>query len=127
MVTYETASFKMRIGDDGLKELTVKENATYDASDVEESLELSLRGNYRSKFYVLFEAEGNANITEDARKRAASQDYTKYTAALALCSDKPTLVALGNIFLTVNRPKVPTKFFKKRADALRWLKEKMAA
>lgn len=127
MTTYETASFKMRIGEDGLKELTVKENATYDASDVEESLKLSLQGNYNGKFYVLFEAEGNATITEDARKRAASQDYTKYSAALALCSDKPALVALGNIFLTVNRPKVPTKFFKKRADALKWLRERMAA
>lgn len=125
MTTYETNSFKMKIGDDGLKELTVKENATFNANDVEVSLELSLNGKLHSKFYVLLEAEDNATITEDARKRAASADYARHTAALALCSDKPALVTLGNIFLTVNRPKVPTRFFKNRKDALSWLREQM--
>jgi hypothetical protein len=58
----------MRIGEDGLEELTVKENATYNASDVGESLTLSLQGNFNGKFYLLFGAEGNATIKPDVLK-----------------------------------------------------------
>jgi len=55
---------------------------------------------------------------------AASIAYSEYTRALALCSDKLYLRIMGNLFLKVNRPIVPTRFFEKREDALQWLRKK---
>jgi hypothetical protein len=125
MTNYETAAFKMSISDNLLKHLTVKANVTLEASDVKKSLEYSLSGNPLSKFFVLLEGEENSTVSEEARRIAASEDYAQHTAALALCSASPALALLGNIFLKINHPKVPTKFFKKREDALNWLHEQM--
>jgi hypothetical protein len=125
MTKYETSAFKMSISHDMLKELTIKENVILQADDVHKSMEYSLCGNEHKRFYVLLEGEENSSVSEEARKIAASEEYAQNTAALALCSHSPAMYILGNLFLTVNRPKVPTKFFKKREEALVWLRLQM--
>lgn len=122
MKTFETKAFKMVIHDDLLKEFTVKKNITLQAEDVWESKDLSINYIPNQKFYVLLEGEDDSDVSGDARRAAASEEYTKYVAALALCSNKLHQKIIGSLFLKINKPKVPTQFFDNREDALIWLK-----
>ncbi|HQQ92969.1 MAG TPA: STAS/SEC14 domain-containing protein [Bacteroidia bacterium] len=125
MKEFDQDHFRMRISDDLIKEICVKENKTLNAEDMKLTKDLSLQYKPNSRFYVLLEGEDNSNLTSEARQLAASSEYSRYTAALALCSTKLTHRVMGNLFLKVSQPKVPTRFFENRQDALTWLRQKI--
>ena len=127
MKEFDSEHFRMKIGEDFLKEICVKTNQTFDVKDMEKSKALSTQFNPRAKYYVLLESEENGDLTSDARQLAASGEYSKYTAALALCSNKLYHRVMGNLFLKISRSNVPTRLFEKREDALEWLKLRMLA
>lgn len=122
MKQFETDTFKVKLYDDLLKEFTVKQNATLTAPDIWKSRDFSTDYRPGEKFFVLFETEENSYITYDAKRAAASDEYFKHVAALALCSDRVLESIWGNLFLKINRPKVPTRFFDDREKALEWLR-----
>jgi hypothetical protein len=122
MKTFETKAFLMTIHDDLFIEFKVKKNTTLQAGDVWESRDMSIQHIPGKKFFVLFEADENADISGDARRAGASDEYTKHVAALALYSTKLHEKIIGNLFLKINRPKVPTQFFDDRDKAIEWLK-----
>lgn len=122
---FESENFKLKLHPDGLKEVLVKRNKKFDVSDVFKSKQISDQHKPGATFYVLMEGEEGATVSPGARRYAASPDYSKYTAALALCSQRIPLVIMGNLFLRVSKPLVSTRFFHNREDALRWLRECM--
>ncbi len=122
MKTFETNAFVMTIRDDLLIEFKVKKNMTLEASDVWESRDLSINYLPGKKFFVLFEGDDNSNISGDARRAGASLEYTKHVSALAIFSNRPYEIIIGGLFLKVNKPIVPTKFFSEREEAMDWLK-----
>lgn len=122
MKQFETDVFLMTIHDDLLIEFMVKKNMTLQEKDVWESRDLSVNHMPNNKFYVLMETEENFDVSGDARRAGASQEYSKHVAALALYSNKLYETIIGNLFLKINKPIVPTKFFDDRNKALEWLK-----
>ena len=112
----------MVIHDDLLIEFKVKKNVTLQASDVWESKQLSVDHLPGKKFLVLVEAEENTDISGDARRATASAEYAEHVAALAICTGKMHEHIIGSLFLKVNKPIVPTKFFNNRSEAIDWLK-----
>lgn len=125
MKRFETDVFRMILHDDLLKEFIVKKNCTLHEADVLNSLQLTEQHSPGSKYYVLIEGEDGAAVSNDARRLAASPEYSRNTAALALCSSNVMLAISGNLFLKINRPKVPTRFFDDREKAIAWLRMMM--
>lgn len=122
MKTFETKAFIMTIHDDLLIEFKVKKNVNLHANDVWESRDLSVNYIPGKKFYVLFEGDEDTEISGDARRAGASEEYTHHVAALALYSTKLHEKIIGSLFLKINKPKLPTKFFDNREEAINWLK-----
>ncbi len=122
MKTFETHAFLMNVHDDLLIEFKVKKNINIQAIDVWESRDLSVNHIPGKKFFVLFEGDEDAEISGDARRAGASDEYTKHVAALALYSNKSYERIIGSLFLKINKPKVPTKFFDNREEAIAWLR-----
>ncbi|MES2760624.1 MAG: STAS/SEC14 domain-containing protein [Bacteroidota bacterium] len=122
MKTFETKAYTMVVHDDLLIEFTVKPNYNLQASDVWESRDQSVNHIPGKKFYVLFEGDEDAAVSGDARRAGASDEYTEHVAALALYSNKSYERIIGSLFLTINKPKVPTKYFDNREEAIAWLK-----
>lgn len=122
MKQFDNDTFLMTIHDDLLIEFKVKKNMTLQEKDVWESRDLSVNYMPNKKFSVLMEAEENFDVSGDARRAGASQEYSKHVAALALCSNKLHETIIGILFLKINKPIVPTKFFDDRNKALQWLK-----
>jgi len=121
MKTVETKAFIMIIHDDLLIEFKVKKNVTLQASDVWESKRLSVDYIPGKKFFVLVEAEENTDLSGDARRATASAEYAEHVAALAICTGKTHEHIIGSLFLKVNKPVVPAKFFNNRTEAIDWL------
>lgn len=122
MKTFETDAFIMTIHDDLLIEFSIKKDVTLQASDVWESRDMSVNYMPDKKFLVLFQADDGADVSGDARRAGASKEYTNHVAALALFSQKLHEKIIGNLFLKINKPIVPTKFFDDKDAAISWLK-----
>ena len=122
MKQFETDVFLMTIHDNLLIEFKVKKYKTLQEKDIWESRDLSVNYMPNKKFMVLMEAEENFEVSGDARRAGASLEYSKHVAALALCSNKLHETIIGNLFLKINKPIVPTKFIDDRNKAIEWLK-----
>jgi hypothetical protein len=113
----------MKISDDLIKEITVKKGVEFSAQDMSESMRLSINEfKPNTRFYVLLIGEEGSNVSNEAKRLAAAEVYKKYTHALALCSKNPLQAIAGNLFLRINKPKIPTRFFETREEALFWLR-----
>lgn len=126
MKTFETLAYLMNIHDDLLIEFKVKKNITLQEHDVWKSRDESVEYIPDKKFFVLFEGDENSNISGDARRAGASAKYTDHVAALAIFSSKSYEKIIGSLFLKINKPHVPTKFFDDRDEAIAWLKNQAA-
>jgi hypothetical protein len=122
MKTFETKAYIMIVHDDLLIEFKVKSNYNLQANDVWESRDQSISHLPGKKFFVLFEGDDDASISGEARRAGASDEYTKHVSALALYSNKSYERIIGSLFLSINKPKVPTKFFDDREEAIAWLR-----
>jgi hypothetical protein len=121
----ETDIFTIYLHDDLLKEIIVKKNKTLTEEDIHESIRLSQEAIPGKQFYVLIEGEENASVAAHAQGLAASSEYAKFARALALCSADPYLEVAGSVYLKTNHPKIPTRFFERRSDAIDWLRSLM--
>lgn len=121
MKTFNEAHFTMVIHDNQLIEFKVKQGVSLSAEDVWLSRDLSVNYMPNKKFFVLTEAEGEFRPTQEARRAGASEEYSKHVNALAFYSNNLALKILGNLFIKVSRPIVPTRFFDEREKALEWL------
>jgi hypothetical protein len=125
MKEFDTETFRMVLHDDLIKEFIVKKDCELRETDVRMSLRLTAQHYPGVKFFVLIEGEAGAAVSHDARRLAASPEYSRHTAALALHSKNVLMAIAGNLFLKINRPKVPTRFFDDREKALDWLRVMM--
>ena len=83
---------------------------------VETRLQLS-----RGKSYpVIVDMRGIKSTSRDAREYLASVGSTLVTAG-ALVTGSKFNMALGNIFLTIDKPPIPTKLFTSEAKAKEWI------
>lgn len=99
MKTFETNSYTMNIHDDLLIEFKVKKNVKLQDKDIWESREQSVNYMPAKKFFVLFEVDENFDVSIDARRAGASEEYSKHVAAVALCSNRLHEKIIGNLFL----------------------------
>jgi hypothetical protein len=74
--------------------------------------------------YPLFVDIANVKTTTaEARSYTSKGDAEKLISATALWGISPVTKLMANIFLAVQKPKIPVKFFTDKALALKWLKQ----
>lgn len=122
MKTFETDVYIMNVFEDGYLEFRVKKDSLLEPEDLWLSRKQSLEYAPEKKFAVLMEAQDFFQIGTETRRVAASQEYCEGMLAVALCSNNLSLKILGSLYIKINRPPVPTKFFDDRNKAEAWLK-----
>ena len=122
MKTFETEVYTMSVHESGYLEFRVKKDCVLESEDLWLSRKQSLEYAPGKKFAVLMEAPDFFQIGTETRRVAASEEYSKDMIAVALCSNNLSLKILGSLYIKINRPVVPTKFFDDRAKAEEWLK-----
>ncbi len=112
----------MNVFEDGYLEFKVKKDSVLEPVDLWLSRKQSLEYAPSKKFAVLMEAPDFFQIGSETRRVGASKEYSKDLIAVALCSNNLSLKILGSLYIKINRPPVPTKFFDDRVKAEEWLK-----
>lgn|SRR5574343_57819 len=121
MKKMEADTFKLTVHPNGYTELLIKHNAIFDVNDIQESKKLIIQELKEKKAYILVEAEGTFYTSKEARELGASDTHATHHGAIAFCSDKLAYKLLGKLYIRINRPKVPTKYFTARKEAISWL------
>jgi hypothetical protein len=65
----------------------------------------------------------NTTVTKEARDFFSGGEGIKYMKKLALLTNSPISKMVGNFYLKINQPSIPTRLFTSKEDALKWLKE----
>ena len=63
------------------------------------------------------------NQDKESREFNASEEVTQYCSAIAFLSDSLGKKLLANFFISMNRDKVPMKFFTSNEEAFKWLSQ----
>ena len=122
MKTFETDVYVMNVYGDGYLEFKVKKDSLLEPEDLWLSRKQSLEYAPGKKFAVLMEAQDFFQIGSETRRVAASKEYSDGMIAVALCSSNLSLKILGSLYIKINRPQIPTKFFDDREKGKEWLK-----
>jgi hypothetical protein len=75
---------------------------------------------YRPHKAIFFMSHA-AVISADARTFFATDAGYEGLLKLALVSNSQLNSMIGNLFISLNKPKIPTKLFKDKEDAIKWL------
>ncbi|MDI1353934.1 MAG: hypothetical protein PSX36_03400 [bacterium] len=73
-------------------------------------------------YSILADVRKNVSSTSSARKYGAHHPFMKQLVAQALIADTSAVIILANFFIKVNKPEIPTRLFKKKEDAIAWLR-----
>lgn len=72
---------------------------------------------------ILSDSRRVKEFEKDARQYLASDENTKYVSAGGIIISSQLQKIIGNFFLFINKPNVPSKLFTHKEEALAWLSE----
>ena len=125
MIKFETDAYNMTIHDDLYLEFMVKRDVVLKEQDVWLSKQQAEAAFPGKKFFVLLSGEEFFQVTKETREVVASTKFSTHIAAVALFSEELAMKILGNLYIKINRPEVPTKFFTEKNKAEIWLRSLM--
>lgn len=92
--------------------------------DVVEMRNANLKLSEAKAFCVLMNGLNNYHTySPEAKVLLASEEYCKLRRATAFVVDSLSVRLLVNSFLSINKPKTPTRIFSNEQKAIEWLKE----
>lgn len=111
------------MGKDGIARTRVK-------PDIEITLEMAIENtNTVSSFYttkkfpIMIDSRGIKSMSYEARKHFSVRGRDTKTCAFGIIIGSSISRVLGNFYLGINKPAVPTKLFENEEAALEWLKQ----
>lgn len=119
-IELDSATISLR--SDGIILYALKANITITAKDSKEMVDAAGKlGNFNHK-PVLIVAGTDTLADKDAREFGASKEGTQYAVAVAFVISGLAQKILGNAYLKINKPVVPTTLFDNEEKAIEWLK-----
>lgn len=111
------------MGNDGIARTSVKPN-------IDITLEMALENTavvssfYKDKkFPILIDSRNIKSMSYEARRHFSVRGRDTKTNAFGIVIGSSISRVLGNFYLGINKPAVPTKLFDNEADAINWLKQ----
>ena len=117
----EVRCYHTWMGSDGIARTKVKLNAEVSLEDAMENSKV-VNGFYvNEKFPLLIDARGIKSISREARSFFTTNGRETNTMAFGIIIDSAVSKVVGNFFLGINKPAVPTKLFLNEKAAVEWL------
>ena len=79
----------------------------------------------KNNYTLLVEISNVKSISSEARDYLASAEGTAHILAAAIITNSSFTRMISNLFLSYNKPLVPTKLFSNREEAKKWLQKYM--
>lgn len=72
---------------------------------------------------LLIDSRGIKSMTRDARNQFSTRGRESNTIAFGILIDSSISKVIGNFFMGINKPAVPTRLFDNEEEAIVWLKK----
>lgn len=118
---HELRCYYTWMGDDGIARTKVKKDAEVELEDAIENSGVVNSFYVDEKFPLLIDSRGIKSISREARAHFTTNGRKTNTMAFAILIDSSVSRVVGNFFLGINKPAVPTKLFTNEKEAVKWL------
>jgi len=109
------------MGEDGIARTKVKPGSAVKLEHAQEN-SVAVNSFYVDRKYpLLIDARGIRSITRDARNFFTTNGRQTNTLGFAIIIDSSVSKVIGNFFLGINKPAVPTKLFLDESNVVDWL------
>lgn len=106
---------------DGILEIVVSENAAIGLKECHELTEAYWNLLGENKCPLLHIVGDYVTVDKDARDYASSEEGLKFSKAEAFVINSLPHKILANFYMKMQKPSVPTKFFRTKQEAEEWL------
>jgi hypothetical protein len=107
---------------DGILRITIKKGAEIDTEEAAENHRLSKKLASGRKYLTLVLAEGDFEVTPEARAFSAMHSSSKEQLAMAFVTTSLPQILIGNFYVKYNKPATPVSMFRSEEGAMEWLR-----
>ncbi len=100
----------------------VKNKSDIEIRDARENTEIVRKLSTTENIPILVDLRKIKSISKEARDHFSMRDRMPGVNAIAMLINSPVSKIIGNFFLGLNKPSVPTQLFTSKQKALLWLK-----
>ncbi len=118
----ETRTAWIWLGGDGIVRELDRPGSAQTLVDAQENVAANAQAALGRRRPLLVDMSAIESISREARVYYAGAEAATVLSAVALLVRSPLSRAIGNFFLGLNRPAVPTRLFSAEAEALAWLR-----
>ena len=100
----------------------IKDDVIADLDMVKENVDLIIKVSNKKRLPVMVNINGLKGKKEGALEYANNVNYL-HMSAIAIVSDRTLANLIGNLYVYLNRNKIPVKIFRKSGPAIDWIEE----
>ncbi|MDD2920127.1 hypothetical protein [Rhodoferax sp.] len=113
---------KLWLGDDGIVRIIHVHGAQVTLEDAKETMAAYLKL-YKGKRRPLFiDTKTMKSMSRETRQYYAGEEAAKVASVAAIIVGTPVSRVLGNFYIGISNPHLPSRLFTSEDDALEWLK-----
>ena len=113
---------RLWLGDDGIVRIIHVQGAEVTLADAQETMAAYLKLNRGKRRPLFVDTKTMRSLAREARHYYASEDAANVASAVAIIVGTPVSQVLGNFYLGLSNPRLPTRLFSSEDQALEWLK-----
>jgi hypothetical protein len=96
-------------------------DADIELDDMLESKEARIKLQKGNSMKTFVDIRGIYRISKEAKAAAAEKENSEFSIAMAILTESLATKLIANFFIQFNKPYSPTKMFKKKENAIKWL------
>lgn len=114
---------RIRLSDDGIIIIYCKEDYQYELQDIQDLVEAAGELTGGKKMPTLTIPGKYTEASKEALDFIFSKDSILYASADAYIAQSLSQKIIGNFYLKIKKPSIPTRLFSNEKSALEWLKK----
>ncbi len=118
-----SSAFKIKLEKDEIVRAWVKDHAVVDLNSAKKITETLLKITPDASRPVMINLGKINYITKEARDYFKDEKRKPSAPSIALIAKTTLSTFIGNFYLGLNRPKIPTRLFTDETSAIKWLKK----
>ena len=113
---------KVWLGEDGIARVIHVPGAEVTLEDAKETMAAYLKLNKGKRMPLFVDTKTMKSLAREARHYYAGEEAAKVASAVAIIVGTPVSRVLGNFYLGLSNPHLPSRLFTSEEEALEWLK-----
>jgi hypothetical protein len=114
---------KVWVGDDGICRVIHEPGSEVTLEDAKETMAAYKKINKGKRLPLFIDTKTMRSFAREARIFYASEEAASCASAAAIIVGTPVSKVLGNFYIGLSNPHLPSRLFSSEDEALKWLKE----